>query len=121
MKLPEIFTDLNQCYSNIESRIRAEAFKQRVMQCFRAWEDWALYPQDFLIKMQNIFLGFVSTIEKAEDPNDNNGGQEDKSRYSFVFKAHPKLIMLFSYSLLSLLIKHAMILNILRRYQLSPR
>ena len=32
---------------------------------------------------------------------------------------HPKLIML-SYSLLSLLIKHAMILNILRRYQLSP-
>ena len=46
--------------------------------------------------------------------------QEDKSRYSFVFKAHPKLIMLFSYSLLSLLIKHAMILNILRRYQLSP-
>ena len=77
VKLPEIFTDLNQCYSNIESRIRAEAFKQRVMQCFRAWEDWALYPQDFLIKMQNIFLGFVSTIEKAEDPNDNNGGQED--------------------------------------------
>ena len=77
MKLPEIFNDLNQCYSNIESRIRAEAFKQRVMQCFRAWEDWALYPQDFLIKMQNIFLGFVSTIEKAEDPNDNNGGQDD--------------------------------------------
>ena len=33
---------------------------------------------------------------------------------------HPKLIML-SYSLLSLLIKHAMILNILRRYQLSPQ
>ena len=32
---------------------------------------------------------------------------------------HPKLIML-AYSLLSLLIKHAMILNILRRYQLSP-
>lgn len=32
---------------------------------------------------------------------------------------HTKFIML-SYSLLSLLIKHAMILNILRRYQLSP-
>ena len=78
VKLPEIFNDLNQCYSNIESRIRAEAFKQRVMQCFRAWEDWALYPQDFLIKMQNIFLGFVSTIEK-EDPNDNNGQDDNEA------------------------------------------
>ena len=45
------------------------------MNCFRAWEDWALYPQDFLIKMQNIFLGFVFTSSK-EDSNDNNG-QDD--------------------------------------------
>ena len=65
--MPEIFTDLYQSYSNIESRIRAEAFKQRVMNCFRAWEDWALYPQDFLIKMQNIFLGFVTTTNKEID------------------------------------------------------
>jgi U2-associated protein SR140 len=34
-KLPEIFSDLHACYSAIESRIRAEAFKQRVMNCFR--------------------------------------------------------------------------------------
>ena len=65
--MPEIFTDLHQSYSSIESRIRAEAFKQRVMNCFRAWEDWALYPQDFLIKMQNIFLGFVTNTNKDID------------------------------------------------------
>ena len=69
-KLPEVFADLNQCYSNIESRIRAEAFKQRVMNCFRAWEDWALYPQDFLIKLQNIFLGFVSSLKDDLGEND---------------------------------------------------
>uniref|UniRef100_A0A671PCM0 U2 snRNP-associated SURP motif-containing protein-like n=1 Tax=Sinocyclocheilus anshuiensis TaxID=1608454 RepID=A0A671PCM0_9TELE len=34
--------------------------KQRVMSCFRAWEDWAVYPDPFLIKLQNIFLGLVS-------------------------------------------------------------
>ena len=39
---------------------------------------------------------------------------------AIIEELHPKLIMLSSYSLLSLLIKHAMILNILRRYQLSP-
>lgn len=29
------------------------------MSCFRAWEDWAVYPNDYLIKLQNIFLGLV--------------------------------------------------------------
>ena len=77
-KLPEIFQDLNQCYSNIESRIRAEAFKQRVVNCFKAWEDWALYPQDFLIKLQNIFMGFVGKIEdskmESEEEDDDVDG-----------------------------------------------
>jgi len=27
------------------------------MNCFRAWEDQAIYSPDFLIKLQNIFLG----------------------------------------------------------------
>lgn len=30
------------------------------MSCFRAWEDWAVYPDPYLIKLQNIFLGLVS-------------------------------------------------------------
>lgn len=29
------------------------------MSSFRAWESWAIYPGDFLIKLQNIFLGLV--------------------------------------------------------------
>jgi len=31
------------------------------MSSFRAWESWAIYPSDFLIKLQNIFLGLVRT------------------------------------------------------------
>lgn len=36
------------------------------MACFRAWEDWAVYPDPFLIKLQNIFLGLVNiaAVEK---------------------------------------------------------
>ncbi|CAF4823517.1 unnamed protein product, partial [Rotaria socialis] len=30
-----------------------------VMSSFRAWESWAIYPSDFLIKLQNVFLGLV--------------------------------------------------------------
>ena len=41
-------------------------FQQKVMLCFRAWEDWAIYPNDYLINLQNIFLGLVPKALKAE-------------------------------------------------------
>ncbi|KAL1437019.1 hypothetical protein MTO96_049033 [Rhipicephalus appendiculatus] len=50
-----------------------KGFQQRVMSCFRAWEDWAIYPNDFLIRLQNIFLGLVpsskpgSLVPSGED------------------------------------------------------
>ncbi|KAK3095578.1 hypothetical protein FSP39_016278, partial [Pinctada imbricata] len=59
LKLPEIFKDVHEAYSNIDGRLKAEQFKQKVMGCFRAWEDWAIYPNDYLINLQNIFLGLV--------------------------------------------------------------
>lgn len=42
--------------------------QQRVMSCFRAWEDWAIYPDPFLIKLQNIFLGLVNLPGDKEPP-----------------------------------------------------
>lgn len=38
------------------------------MSCFRAWEDWAIYPDPFLIKLQNIFLGLVNLPGDKEPP-----------------------------------------------------
>jgi len=65
-RLPDIFADLNKSFKAVEERRSAEAFKQRVMCCFSAWEDWHLYPMDFLIKLQNIFLGLVCTKDDSE-------------------------------------------------------
>ncbi|KAB1283319.1 U2 snRNP-associated SURP motif-containing protein, partial [Camelus dromedarius] len=75
-KLCQIFSDLNATYRTIQGHLQSENFKQRVMTCFRAWEDWAIYPEPFLIKLQNIFLGLVNIIEEkeAEDvPDDLDG------------------------------------------------
>lgn len=33
------------------------------MNCFRAWEEWAIYPNDFLIRLQNIFLGLTKQLD----------------------------------------------------------
>lgn len=67
-KLKDIFTDVHEVYEKIEGRLKAEQFKQRVMACFRAWEDWAIYPNDFLINLQNIFLGLVFTKQETPSP-----------------------------------------------------
>lgn len=83
-KFPEIFADLRDYHKSIDSRMKAESFKQRVMSCFKAWEDWALYPQMELIKYQNIFLGLVvdsnnggDTDGKEDDDADGNSMSDD--------------------------------------------
>ncbi|XP_040283986.1 U2 snRNP-associated SURP motif-containing protein isoform X1 [Bufo bufo] len=66
-KLCQIFADLNAAYRAIQGHLQSENFKQRVMACFRAWEDWTIYPEPYLIKLQNIFLGLVNIEEKEPE------------------------------------------------------
>uniref|UniRef100_A0A8C1V5A2 U2 snRNP-associated SURP motif-containing protein n=1 Tax=Cyprinus carpio TaxID=7962 RepID=A0A8C1V5A2_CYPCA len=77
-KLCQIFSDLNATYKAIQGHLQSENFKQRVMSCFRAWEDWAVYPDPFLIKLQNIFLGLVS-LDSEKEPADLLPEQPEKS------------------------------------------
>ena len=83
-KLPEIFNDLNVCYKNIDGRMKAEAFRQRVVNCFRAWEDWALYPQDFLIRLQNIFFGLIPNKEGSIGAENDRSSDEDSIKTDYI-------------------------------------
>ncbi|GAU91945.1 hypothetical protein RvY_04101 [Ramazzottius varieornatus] len=66
-KFPLVFNQIRKSHRSIEGRLKAEQYKQRVMSCFRAWEDWALYPPKLLVKFQNIFLGLEPVDEPDED------------------------------------------------------
>ncbi|XP_052873211.1 U2 snRNP-associated SURP motif-containing protein [Anopheles cruzii] len=55
--LVDIFRNLNAYYMQLDSRLKAEGFKTRVMGVFRAWEEWTIYPREFLLKLQHTFLG----------------------------------------------------------------
>uniref|UniRef100_A0A671YM49 Zgc:163098 n=1 Tax=Sparus aurata TaxID=8175 RepID=A0A671YM49_SPAAU len=66
-KLTQIFEDLNAAHKNIQARLQAEQFKQKVMSCFRAWEDWAIYPEPYLIHLQNVFLGYAKAVEEQTE------------------------------------------------------
>ena len=70
--------DLHACHLAISSRLRAEQFKQKVLACFRAWDDWAVYPDKLLIHLQNCFLGLVGEVAVSTEP----AATVDEVRYS---------------------------------------
>jgi U2-associated protein SR140 len=81
-KLAQVFIGFHEAYKSIESRLKAEAFKMRIMHLFRAWEDWAIYPKEFLIGLQNNFLGLSRIIplveeEPEEEDVEADDGSED--------------------------------------------
>lgn len=69
----DIFRYLNATYKSLDSRLKAEGFKVRVLQVFRAWEDWVVYPKDFLQKLKNIFLGITMKEEDKQKQEDVDG------------------------------------------------
>ncbi|XP_060942551.1 U2 snRNP-associated SURP motif-containing protein [Limanda limanda] len=75
--LSQIFADLNAAHKNIQARLQAEQFKQKVMSCFRAWEDWAIYPEPYLIHLQNIFLGFAKAVEELPETAEKSSFELD--------------------------------------------
>lgn len=55
-----MFRHLHVAYKKIESRLKAEGFRVRVLQVCRAWEEWTIYSKDFLQKLKNIYLGVTA-------------------------------------------------------------
>eukprot|EP00117_Sycon_ciliatum_P015546 scpid41385/ scgid15341/ U2 snRNP-associated SURP motif-containing protein; 140 kDa Ser/Arg-rich domain protein; U2-associated protein SR140 len=56
-RLVEIFQHLCEAFLAISARIRADKFRQQVLNCVRAWEECAVYPPMFLVNLRAIFLG----------------------------------------------------------------
>lgn len=63
--MEQIFRHMHAAYMSLESRLKAEGFKLRVLQVFKAWEEWAVYQRDFLTKLKHIFLGIPSVSMKS--------------------------------------------------------
>ncbi|XP_008178793.1 U2 snRNP-associated SURP motif-containing protein isoform X1 [Acyrthosiphon pisum] len=56
-RLIPIMEEALKTYKSLDSQSQADGFKHRIMQIFRAWEDWDIYPKEFLFRCQNTFLG----------------------------------------------------------------
>ncbi|TDG50690.1 hypothetical protein AWZ03_002994 [Drosophila navojoa] len=77
-QLVDIFESLHNYYLAIESRLKAEGFKTRVCNVIRTWEEWTIYPKDFLSQLHAIFLGRQTTSPaQAEESRSEEALDED--------------------------------------------
>ncbi|XP_014260927.1 U2 snRNP-associated SURP motif-containing protein [Cimex lectularius] len=76
-RLLEIFYLAHITYTSLESRLKAESFRVRVMNIFKAWDDWAVYPREFLIRLKSTFLGTPITHEDEEETRRSSEVHDD--------------------------------------------
>ncbi|XP_036331068.1 U2 snRNP-associated SURP motif-containing protein [Rhagoletis pomonella] len=55
--LMEVFENMHNFFNSMESRLKAEGLKSRVINVIRVWEEWTIYPKEFLAKLKGVFLG----------------------------------------------------------------
>lgn len=69
-QLIEVFENLHTYYVGMDSRLKGEGFKARVLKVLRAWEEWTIYQKEFLSKLKAIFLGLPSPDEEKKEEED---------------------------------------------------
>lgn len=62
--LEDMFNHLHTTYHGLQSRLKAEGFKDRVVRVLKAWTEWLVYDREFIHKLEAIFLG----IQKVHSP-----------------------------------------------------
>jgi RNA recognition motif-containing protein len=54
--LPSVFASLNRMLNKIDGKMKSEWFKQKVLVCIKVWQQWNIYPDEFLLKLKETFL-----------------------------------------------------------------
>lgn len=68
-KLMEIFSHVASKFVNISESSRLNESKEKILTIFKAWKDWTLYEDEFLVELSGIALGITKQL--------NQGSQSD--------------------------------------------
>lgn len=64
--LPDIFEAINECYLTITGRMTARQIEDRVVGLIRVWEQWSLYPPQYLTGLESTFQRKPADLEDPE-------------------------------------------------------
>ncbi|KLO12290.1 hypothetical protein SCHPADRAFT_875731 [Schizopora paradoxa] len=76
-RLGIVFDHLSSIYHSFPGRITAETFKKQIVAVLDIWEDWIVFPTEFLASLKSRLDGVANEAEKAEK-EDKEGGEEEK-------------------------------------------
>ncbi|CAH0695491.1 unnamed protein product [Spodoptera exigua] len=79
-RLPEIMRNCHLAWTRMTSRLQQEGFRARVTRILQAWADWAVYPTDFLLHINDIFLGQdkeTDTVPGMSNEQEEGGASEE--------------------------------------------
>ncbi|KAF9573526.1 U2 snRNP-associated SURP domain-containing protein [Mortierella alpina] len=54
VKLPTIFEALNRIYRGFEGRLKAEQFRRQITNVLAVWENWIVFPQEYIDNLANV-------------------------------------------------------------------
>ncbi|XP_013176559.1 PREDICTED: U2 snRNP-associated SURP motif-containing protein [Papilio xuthus] len=84
-RLPDIMRAARAAMMRMGSRLQQEGYRARVARVLQAWADWAVYPTDFLLHINDIFLGHdkedggsagvVGVVESGAGEGEASGGE----------------------------------------------
>ncbi|EDW32826.1 GL10142 [Drosophila persimilis] len=75
-QLMDVFECLHAYCLNIDSRLKAEGFKSRVCNVIRTWEEWTIYPKEFLAQLRCKFLGKQYIIPPSSPQMEESRSEE---------------------------------------------
>merc|ERR1740124_553517 len=64
--LLETMEHLQKAHASCSTKSQGEKFRKMVLSCLAAWQDWSLYPPNYLINLQNVFVG-LETSKNIKD------------------------------------------------------
>jgi len=86
-RLGIVFDHLSSIYHSFPGRITAETFKQQIMAVVDVWEDWIVFPPDFLMSLKSRLDGQLEISDESAKQNDATLTQEEASALPSKFKA----------------------------------
>lgn len=71
-KLIEIFRLIRDDLISIKDSLNLDKFKRKIFTVLKAWKEWSLYEDKFLIKLSDIILGLENPTEEMGGDNDGD-------------------------------------------------
>ena len=69
-QLLKVFASMHRCHSRADlGRISADALRTKITLLFRAWNQWALFPQPFMEQLEHTFNKGDATEGTEGKPN----------------------------------------------------